>query len=65
MKPAWKDRLFGNERGAEAPVGWYANRSAKDHLKVSINKKAGTISESFRDLVRKMVDADLAALRTE
>jgi hypothetical protein len=65
MRPAWTDRLFGNEKGPKPPAGWDAIRAAKDRLKVSINKKAGTISDSFRDLVRMMVDADLEALRVE
>ncbi len=47
MKPAWTDRLFGNEKGPKPPGDWDAIRAAKDRLKVSVNKKAGTVSVSF------------------
>ncbi len=45
--PAWTDRLFGNEKGPRPPNDWDAIRSAKDHLKVSLNKRSGTVSVSF------------------
>lgn len=45
--PAWTDRLFGNEKGPRPPGDWDAIRSAKDHLKVSLNKRSGTVSVSF------------------
>ena len=47
VKPAWTDRLFGNEKGPKPPGDWDAIRAAKDRLKVSVNKKAGTVSVSF------------------
>ena len=47
MKPAWTDRLFGNEKGPKPPGDWDAIRAAKDRLKVSVNKKTGTVSVSF------------------
>lgn len=47
MKPAWTDRLFGNEKGPHPPGDWDAIRSAKDRLKVSVNKKSGTVSVTF------------------
>jgi uncharacterized protein involved in exopolysaccharide biosynthesis len=47
VKPAWTDRLFGNEKGPKSPGDWDAIRAAKDRLKVSANKKAGTISVFF------------------
>jgi len=45
--PAWTDRLFGNEKGPRPPGDWDAIRSAKDYLKVFINKRSGTVSVSF------------------
>jgi uncharacterized protein involved in exopolysaccharide biosynthesis len=47
VKPAWTDRLFGNEKGPKPPGDWDAIRVAKDLLRVSLNKKAGTVSVSF------------------
>ncbi len=47
VKPAWTDRLFGNEKQTKPPGDWDAIRAAKDLLKVSVNKKAGTVSVSF------------------
>ena len=47
VKPAWTDRLFGNEKGPKPPGDWDAIRAAKDRLKVSVNKKAGTVFISF------------------
>jgi uncharacterized protein involved in exopolysaccharide biosynthesis len=45
--PAWTDRLFGNEKGPRPPGDWDAIRSAKDRLKVFVNKRSGTVSVSF------------------
>ena len=47
LKPCWIDRLSGREKGPRAPGDWDAIRVAKDRLRVSTNKKAGTISLSF------------------
>jgi len=47
MKFAWTDRLFRGERGQRTPGDWDAIRAAKDRLRVSVNKKAGTVSVSF------------------
>jgi uncharacterized protein involved in exopolysaccharide biosynthesis len=47
VKPAWTDRLFGNEKVPKPPSDWDAIRTAKGLLKVSVNKKAGTVSVSF------------------
>ena len=52
VKPAWTDRLFGNEKGPKPPGDWDAIRAAKDRLKVSVNKKAGTVSVSFESPLR-------------
>ena len=50
VKPALTDRIFGDEKGPKPPGDWDAIRAAKDRLKVSINKKAGTVSVSFESL---------------
>ena len=47
MKSSWIDRLLGNEEGPKPPGDWDAIRLAKKILKVSINKRAGTVSISF------------------
>jgi uncharacterized protein involved in exopolysaccharide biosynthesis len=47
MKFRWTDRLFGREKGPKVPGDWDAIRAAKDRLKVSVNKRAGTVSVSF------------------
>ena len=46
-KPAWTDRLFGGKKEPKPPTDWDAIRAAKDSLKVSVNKKGGTVSVSF------------------
>jgi len=50
VKPAWTDRIFGDEKGPKPPGDWDAIRAAKDRLKVSVNKKAGNVSVSFESL---------------
>ena len=50
LKPCWSDRLFDREKGPRAPGDWDAIRAAKDRLKVSVNKKAGTITLSFESV---------------
>jgi uncharacterized protein involved in exopolysaccharide biosynthesis len=47
VKYSWIDRLVGNANEPKAPSDWDAIRAAKDRLKVSVNKKASTISISF------------------
>jgi uncharacterized protein involved in exopolysaccharide biosynthesis len=47
MKFGWTGRLFRGEKGPRAPSDWDAIRAAKECLKVSVNKKVGTVSVSF------------------
>jgi uncharacterized protein involved in exopolysaccharide biosynthesis len=47
VKSAGTDRLFGREKEPTPPGDWDAIRAAKGSLKVSVNKKAGTVSISF------------------
>lgn len=47
INPAWPDRVFGGVKGPMPPGDWDAIRAAKDSLKVSVNKKASTVSISF------------------
>jgi uncharacterized protein involved in exopolysaccharide biosynthesis len=47
VKPAWTDRLFGSKKEPEPPTDWDAIRAAKGLLKISVNKKAGTVAVSF------------------
>jgi uncharacterized protein involved in exopolysaccharide biosynthesis len=73
MKPGWMDRLFGNEKGPRPPGDWDAIRAAKDRLKVSVNKKAGTVSVSFEspsaegsaDIVKYFLDEGKNRLQEE
>lgn len=46
-KPVWMDRLIGNERDPRLPSDWDAIRISKSLLRVSVNKKVGTVSVSF------------------
>lgn len=47
VKPTGTDSLFGNKKEPKPPGDWDAIRAAKGSLKVSVNKKAGTVSVSF------------------
>jgi uncharacterized protein involved in exopolysaccharide biosynthesis len=47
VNPGWTDRIFGGEKGPRPPGDWDAIRSAKDRLRVSVNKRSGTVSVSF------------------
>jgi uncharacterized protein involved in exopolysaccharide biosynthesis len=47
MKICWTDRLLGSEKGPRPPADWDAIRAAEDRLRVSVDKKAGTVSVSF------------------
>jgi uncharacterized protein involved in exopolysaccharide biosynthesis len=47
MKLSWIDRLFGNAEDLKQLGDWDAIRLGKKSLKVSINKRAGTVSLSF------------------
>jgi len=47
MKSCWTDRLFRGEKGPRAPGDWDAIRAAKDRLRISVSKRAGTVSVSF------------------
>jgi uncharacterized protein involved in exopolysaccharide biosynthesis len=73
MKVCWTDRLSGREKGPRAPGDWDAIRVAKDRLRVSTNKKAGTISVSFEspnaqgsaDIVKYYLDEGKNRLQEE
>ena len=47
MKALWTDRIVGSSSEPKAPNDWDAIRAAKDALKISVNKKSGTLSVSF------------------
>ncbi len=47
IKVRWTDYLFGGEKDQKTPGDWDAIRAVMDRLKVSVNRKAGTISVSF------------------
>jgi uncharacterized protein involved in exopolysaccharide biosynthesis len=47
VKPGWTERLFGSGKEQKPPGDWDAIRATKGLLKVSVNKKAGTVSVSF------------------
>jgi len=47
VRPGWKDRLFGYEKGPRVPGDWDAIRAMRNRLRVSVSKKSGTVSVSF------------------
>jgi len=47
VKTAWTDSLFVERKEPKSPGDWDAIRAAKASLKVSVNKKSGTVSVSF------------------
>jgi len=47
VRPAWTDRLFGDEKGPRPPDDWDAIRAMKDRLTVYTSKKTGTVTVSF------------------
>ncbi len=47
IKAAWTDRLFGEAKERKTPGDWDAIRAAKNLLRISVNRKASTISISF------------------
>ena len=47
LKPSWTDRLIGAASEPKEPTYWDAVRVAKNALKISANKKSGTLSVSF------------------
>jgi len=73
MKSDWIDGQFGSRKEPKAPGDWDAIRVAKDRLKVSVNKKAGTVSVSFEsvsaegsaNIVRSYLDEAKSRLQEE
>ncbi len=47
LKTSWTDRMFGSASEPKEPTYWDAVRVAKNALKISANKKSGTLSVSF------------------
>jgi len=47
LKTSWTDRMFGSVSEPKEPTYWDAVRVAKNALKISANKKSGTLSVSF------------------
>ncbi len=47
LAPGWTGRLAGDARRPKRPDDWDAIRAARDGLKVSVNKRAGTLVVSF------------------
>jgi uncharacterized protein involved in exopolysaccharide biosynthesis len=43
VKITWMDRLFGRQKEPKTPGDWDAIRVVKDHLKITVNKKVGTV----------------------
>jgi uncharacterized protein involved in exopolysaccharide biosynthesis len=73
MKSCWTDRLFRGEKGPIALGDWDAIRVAKDRLRVTTNKRAGTVSISFEspsaqgsaDIVKYYLDEGKNRLQEE
>ena len=47
MKRHWTDRFLGGKNEPRPPGEWDGIHAAKERLKISMNKKAGTVSVSF------------------
>ena len=47
LKTSWTDRVIGSASEPKEPKYWDAVRAADDSLRISVNKKAGTLSVSF------------------
>ncbi|MBF8259962.1 MAG: hypothetical protein HW377_2336, partial [Actinobacteria bacterium] len=47
MKSSWIRRLLGGEKEPKQPGDWDAIRVVKDRMKLSVNKRAGTLSMSI------------------
>jgi uncharacterized protein involved in exopolysaccharide biosynthesis len=50
IKARWTDSLFGGKAGSRAPSDWDAIRAAKGRLRVSVNRRANTVTVSFESL---------------
>ena len=48
LKASWTDRVIRSTSQSKDPEYWDAVRVAKDALKISVDKKAGTLSVSFQ-----------------
>ena len=47
IRSSWMDRLLGGRKEPMPPGDWDAIRAVKDRMRVSVNRKAGTLSISF------------------
>jgi len=47
IRNSWTDRLPGRGNAPKSPGDWDAIRAVKDRMRVSVNRKAGTLSISF------------------
>jgi uncharacterized protein involved in exopolysaccharide biosynthesis len=47
LKIKWTDRLLGEQGEYKKPGDWDAIRAAEDNLRISVNRKMGTLSISF------------------
>ena len=50
VKASWTERVFRSASPTKDPAYWDAVRAAKKALKISVDKKAGTLSISFQTL---------------
>jgi uncharacterized protein involved in exopolysaccharide biosynthesis len=48
IRISWTDRLFGGGDALKSPGDWDAIRAVKDRMRVSVNRKAGTLSIFFK-----------------
>ncbi len=73
IRAGWISRLTGGGKGQGPPTDWDAIRAAKEHLKVLINKKSGTVSVTFEspspegsaDIVKKYLEEGKSRLQEE
>lgn len=73
FNPSWFSRLFESEKKERMPGDWDAIRAARTRLKVSVNRKVGTVSVSFEspsaeasaNVVRYFIDEGKSRLQEE
>ena len=73
VRPSWTDRLLGDRNKPRFPGDWDAIRATKSRLKISVNKKAGTVTVSFEspsaegsaNIVRYFLDEGKSRLQEE
>jgi uncharacterized protein involved in exopolysaccharide biosynthesis len=73
LRAGWAGRLLGGDKRQKPPTDWDAIRAAKEHLRVLVNKKSGTLSVTFEspspegsaDIVKNYLEEGKSRLQEE